>query len=162
MLRLLASYDAALPHFEDGRINYRGAESAPVLQAFVLAEGELLLLRRSEKMSYGGKWHGVAGFLDEVRPLQEKVFEELREELGVLPEHVAGMRAGDPAREQDQILLIVHPVLVEMRRKVPITLDWEHSEHRWIRPEDITAFDTVPNDDKMLARALAGTPLALD
>jgi hypothetical protein len=57
-----------LPKFLDGRIDYTDAKEAAVLNCFVMHDGELLLLKRSDKVShYKGVWHVVAGFLDEVK-----------------------------------------------------------------------------------------------
>ena len=49
---------------------------------------------------------------------------------------------------------IVHPILVELKSLPQLKLDWEHTEHRWIKPEDINKFDIVPQIDKSLKRVL--------
>ena len=54
-----------LPKFEDGRINYTGCKRCPVLNCVVTYNGEVLLLKRSDKVAnYKGYWNFVAGFLD--------------------------------------------------------------------------------------------------
>lgn len=139
---------AGLPRFPDGRIDYSNAKAAPVVTVFVRCKGEILLLKRSEKVgTYRGKWNTVAGYLDELRPVREKVLEELREEAGILEKDISSIRFGEPFRTVDKKInrtWFVHPVIVELREKT-CKIDWEHTEFRWIRPEELKDFDTVPN-----------------
>ena len=44
--------------------------------------------------------------------------------------------------------------LVELRRKIDVNLDWEHVEFKWIKKDEISKFDTVPNLIESLKRAL--------
>ena len=67
-----------LPKFEDGRIDYTSSKKAPILLCFVKFQEKILLVKRSNKVgNYQGKWNVVAGFIDEPKPLKEKVLEEL-------------------------------------------------------------------------------------
>jgi len=137
-----------LPRFPDGRINYSNAQTAPVVTIFVRCKCEILLLKRSEKVAtYRGKWNVVAGYLDELRPVREKVLEELREEIGVSERDITSIRFGEPFEILDKSInktWFVHPVLIELKEKT-CKPDWEHTEYRWIRPEELKDFDTVPN-----------------
>ena len=89
ILDLLKKFSKKLPHFEDGRINYSDSNEAPVVTIFVKYKNEILLLKRSDKVrTYREKWNTIAGYLDEVKPLKEKVLEELREEIGVIEKNI--------------------------------------------------------------------------
>ena len=87
----------SLPRFPDGRINYTGAKKAAVLLCAVKHDDKILLLKRSDKVgNYRGKWNLVAGFLDQPRPVREKVLEEIREELGLSEEQINDITVGEP------------------------------------------------------------------
>ena len=84
ILGIIQKFSKKLPHFPDGRINYSSSRTAPVINVVVKHKDKILLLKRSDKVStYKGKWQTVAGYLDEVKPIKEKVLEELKEEIGV-------------------------------------------------------------------------------
>ena len=50
----------------------------------------------------------------------------------------------------------MHPVLVELKNKVEIMIDWEHTEYKWIKVDELKKFDTVTNLDKSLKAVLEG------
>lgn len=86
---ILDYFDTTLPKFDDGRIDYTGAKISFVLNAFVHYNGQLLLLKRSKKVgSYHGKWNGVAGYLDEKKSLEMKVYGEIEEEIQVKKDNI--------------------------------------------------------------------------
>ncbi|MBI2138580.1 NUDIX domain-containing protein [Candidatus Woesearchaeota archaeon] len=148
---LINHFSKTLPHFPDGRIDYSGAAKAPVVIVFVKCGKNILLLKRSGKVrAYRRKWQAVAGYLDEIKPLKQKALEELREEAGISPEQIKSWKFGTPYTFNDKRYKkewIVYPVLVELKKKPAIKIDWEHTEYRWINPKDITKFDRVKNVD---------------
>lgn len=154
-LELLAR---GLPRFPDGRIDYSDAKVAAVVTVFVRLGERILLLKRSDKVgSYRGKWNTVAGYLDELKPPRLKALEELREELGITEDDIASIKAGDPYEFTDATLgrtWLVNPFLVDLKGEPEITLCWEHTEYKWIRPEELGGFDVVPRLEKSLERAL--------
>ena len=50
---------------------------------------------------------------------------------------------------------IVTPVLVELKDKPEIKLDWEHTEFEWIKPEEMKNYDTVVSLDKSLEKVIS-------
>ncbi len=40
-----------------------------------------------------------------------------------------------------------------VKKKPIIKLDWEHTEYRWIKPQKMKDFDTVPGLEKSLENA---------
>jgi len=42
---------------------------------------------------------------------------------------------------------------VDLKKKPDIKLNWEHTEYRWIKPEELKKFDIVPSLDNSLKRA---------
>ncbi len=154
ILRVIKKFRQELPKFPDGRINYRRSKEAPVLNVFLKYKNKILILKRSGKvLAYKEKWNSIGGFLDEVKPVGEKVLEETKEETGIDNENIIKIKIEKIIKYEDvkinRIWLIV-PVLVELKEKPEIELDWEHDEYKWIRPEEIRKYDTIPDLDKIL------------
>jgi len=157
---ILKDFSQKLPHFSDGRINYSNSDKAPVIICFVRYKDKILLLKRGQKVrTYKGKWNAVAGYIDEFKPLQEKALEEIQEELGVLGEQVEFVSFAEPYEFRDDKInktWIIFSVLTELKKEPKIKLDFEHTEYKWIKPEEITNFDIVANVDKSLKMVLNG------
>jgi len=154
---LLQKYSDAFPHFDDGRINYSNTHEAPVITVFVEYMGEVLLLKRSDKVrAYQGKWNSVAGYLDRIEPIKERVFGELKEELGISKNMIKRVRVAPMYSFTDQAIQItwhICPVVAQLNTKPEIKLDWEHTDFAWIKPEQLKEYDTAPNLDKSLEYA---------
>lgn len=146
--KLIEYFDKSLPHFKDGRIDYSYAREAAVLNVFVLYEGKVLLLKRSGRVrAYPHKWNSIGGYLDRVEPLWQSVVNELEEELGLDNALIETIHAGTPFSLYDEALDItwhIHPVRVTLLQEPEITLDWEHTDYRWIDPKEIEKYDTLP------------------
>lgn len=147
-----------LPRFKDGRIDYTHSSKAPVLICFIMFKGNILLLKRSDKVgTYKGKWSGVGGYLDEFKEVEDKALEEINEELGIKTDSVEKITLGKPYEYPDSEIgktWILHPVLVILKQEPTIYLDWEHTSFKWINPRDLTHYDLVPGIDESLRRVL--------
>lgn len=155
---IIQEFSEKLPKFFDGRIDYSNSDKAPVLTCFVKYQDQILLLKRSDKVRiYQGLWNTVAGYLDDLKPLKEKAFEEISEELGINRDNILKTILGASYEFHDkdaQKTWVIFPVLVELKNKPVIKLDWEHTEYKWIKPDDINNHDIVPNLDAALSRVL--------
>lgn len=155
---ILREFSEKLPRFPDGRIDYSTSDRAPVLTCFVKLAGKILLLKRSNRVrTHQGKWNTVAGYIDEPKPIRTKALEELREEIGISAKDVRQFKMGRPYEFFDadsKKTWLVHPVLVELKRRPELKLDWEHIEFKWISPEEVANYDTVPRLDESLKRVL--------
>ena len=126
-------------------------KEAKVVTCFLLRRlpggDEVLLLRRSQQVgTYRGRWAAVSGYLEEPDPLAQ-AYREIEEEAGLAHDDLTLLRAGEPLvvvdAEADR-RWIVHPFLFEVRPDARVRVDWEHTEARWVRPEEVSAFETVP------------------
>jgi 8-oxo-dGTP pyrophosphatase MutT (NUDIX family) len=132
---------------------------AKVVTCFLLrrtsAGDEVLLLRRSQQVgTYRGRWAGVSGYLEEADPLAQ-AYREVEEEAGLTRADVSLLQAGEPIGVLDAEAgrrWIVHPFLFEVRPDAEVLVDWEHTEARWVPPEEVFAFETVPQLAEALAR----------
>jgi len=149
IMKIVGMFDEILPKFPDGRIDYSGSDAAPVVIVFLKYKNEILLLKRSEKVrEHRGRWDVVAGYIDEIKPVREKVLEEVKEETGIGEDNVLAMRIGEGYKAVEKEISktwFVLPVLVELKNKPDIKLDWEHEEYRWVEAEELKNFDTSPN-----------------
>ena len=126
-----------------------------VVTSIIICDGRILLLRRSDTMkSMPGLWSGVSGRMERDEAPLERARTEICEELGILADtlllRVVGETITISAEEQQWH---VHPFLFEAT-DIDITLNSENAEYRWIKPEDITEYDTVPGLDVVLLRLL--------
>ncbi|MBN2603345.1 MAG: NUDIX domain-containing protein [Candidatus Thermoplasmatota archaeon] len=158
IIKLVKKFADKLPIFSDGRIDYSNAKTAIVVTVFIKFNKKILLLKRSDKVStYRGKWNTVAGYIDEIKPVEEKIYEELKEELGIERENIKNLKLKQPFSFKDNKInrtWIINPALVELNKKPEIKLDWEHVEYKWINPRDIDSYDTVPNLKVSLKKGL--------
>jgi isopentenyldiphosphate isomerase len=154
MLAIIKGFADKLPKFPDGRIDYSDSDTAPVIIVFVKYQDKILLLKRSNKVrAYRGKWNTVAGYLDELKPLREKALEEVQEELGINEDNILLFRIGESYEFTDVEVnktWIVNPCLIELKDEPVIKLDWEHTEYKWIKPEELREFDVVSKLDTSL------------
>jgi len=158
ILKTIEEFSKKLPKFQDGRINYSNSDVAPVITVFIRHKNRILLLKRSEKvLTYKGKWNMVAGYLDELKPIREKIEEEIREELGITENIIHLIKMGEAYEFRDNKIgktWIIFPVLAEFKNEPEVKLDWEHTEYKWIKPEELENFDIVPNLNESLKRVI--------
>lgn len=144
----------ALPRFPDGRIDYTFSDIAPVLSIFVRFNDDFLLLKRSDKVgNYKGKWNVVAGYLDEPKSVESKTLDEFKEELGIEESMIESISFGKRYEIQDKFLkksFIVYPVMISLKEKPSIKLDFEHTEFRWIKLSELKDYDTIPDLENSL------------
>jgi len=130
-------------------------EYKSVITAFLISDKKILLLRRSEKVgTHKGKWAAVSGYLEGSEDPLQRAQIEIQEELGLSPEYISLVREGEALRacdEQTKTVWIVHPFLFETRSNT-IRLDWENAECRWIHPNELRSYETVPKLEETFDR----------
>ena len=160
ILNIIKNFSEKLPRFSDGRIDYSNSDIAPVVIVFIKYKNEILLLKRSDKVrTYQGKWNMVAGYLDEVKPIQEKALEEIQEETKIDKKNILSIQIREPYKFIDSEIKktwIIVPALAELKNKCEIKLDWEHSEYKWINPNKLKNFDVVSNLLESFKKAIGG------
>jgi 8-oxo-dGTP pyrophosphatase MutT (NUDIX family) len=128
-----------------GAVDLEQVEGVEVVTSLLQREdGKLLLLQRSSRVgSFAGRWAGVSGFL-ESGPPEEQARREIVEETGLAAADLELRASAEPIYVRDgQRGYIVHPFLFSARRS-DVRLDWEHSELRWVAPQEIGSYPTVP------------------
>ncbi|NCF75307.1 MAG: NUDIX domain-containing protein [Xanthomonadaceae bacterium] len=154
---IIKKFSEKLPKFSDGRIDYSNSDKAPVLVCFKY-QNDILLLKRSDKVrTYQGLWNTVAGYLDEPKPVIQKAYEEVSEEISVGKKNILKTKIGDSFKFYDKDIKkiwIIFPVLIELKFKPAIKLDWEHTDYKWIKIREIKKYNVIPHLDKTLAKVL--------
>ena len=125
-----------------------------VVTGFLRHAGRVMLVRRSERVStFRGRWAGISGYLESEQPL-DQARQEIREETGLRDEQftlVCEAPTLEVPDSETRTCWIVHPFLFDVEDVDAIHLDWEGTELRWVSPNELQAYPTVP----ALAEALA-------
>jgi 8-oxo-dGTP pyrophosphatase MutT (NUDIX family) len=111
-----------------------------VALAFVEKNNKYLLVKRSQENSTPGKWCTVSGQIEKGENPQQAAKRELKEEtnLRAKPLEKASYYIG----EAEKGFWRLEPVLMKYKSG-EIDLNWELSEHKWIKPRKAADFDTA-------------------
>lgn len=138
-----------------GQTDFTNIRYAPVVNCVLFHEGKILLVKRSSDLKfYPNVWNGISGFLDDEKSFDEKVKEEILEEVGVTEENIISIRRGEIFHQEELAYgktWIVHPVLVEVNTDA-VTLDWESQQYRWLSIDEAKTLDLLPGFDEVLKR----------
>ncbi len=119
-----------------------------VVTSFLEHAGKILLLRRSDRVStYRGRWAGVSGSIDSGHSPEQQARVEILEETQLADADVRLLAVGEPLSIDDAETgrrWLVHPFRFVVLHPERIQTDWEHVESRWIDPENLKDFETVP------------------
>ena len=123
-------------------------EEKRVVTCFLEYDKKIPLLRRSERVgTYRGRWAGISGYIEEGNTPYQQALEEIKEETGLDREDVKLIKEGQPLEVVDEQMgrkWVVYPFRFQLMEPGKIEMDWEHTELRWIAPEDIGKYETVP------------------
>lgn len=117
-----------------------------VVHAIVEQDGKLLLVKRSGKISEGGKWSLPSGFMDRDETAAQSVLRELKEETG-WEGKVASLFfiKTDPHRpHEDRQNVSFHFLVTPLRKSGDA--DWESTEVSWVPIAELPAEDAYAFD----------------
>jgi NADH pyrophosphatase NudC (nudix superfamily) len=122
-----------------GQVDFTGLRYAPVVNTVATYKGKILLAQRSHELRhYPGWWNGISGYLDDHLDIAAKVYEELREEVGLHAHHVKSIRIERPliqeAPEYGKTWLVIPVLAIVTTDK--ITLNWEAADAGWFTPAE--------------------------
>lgn len=140
-----------------GQVDFSNARWAPVVNSVISYKNKILLVERNSQLNfYPGYWNGVSGFLDDEKSLEEKVKEELREELEMGESHILSIHLCDIFDQEEpkyNKTWIVHAVMVKIDTD-EVKLDWEAQKYAWVTPEEIKNYKLLPGFDRVLEAVL--------
>jgi len=115
----------------------------------------ILILKRSDKVkSMKCLWAGVSGIIEEndTTPLA-RAKTEILEETGINEEEIELLKANKQikieAAQYKNHEWNIFPFLFKTKNP-EIKLNWENSEFKWIKPNEIKNYETVPELEKIL------------
>lgn len=119
-----------------------------IVDAIVVKDGKILLVKRSGKILEGGKWALVGGFIDRDENLEQALKREVLEETGwsvKTPNLFRIISKPDRPNEDRQNIAFIYICEADQLVGKP---DWESDEQKWFKlnnlPE-VFAFDHLEN-----------------
>jgi len=129
-----------------------------IVTCFLKNGDKILILKRSDRVkSMKNLWAGISGIIENNESPLERTKIEIFEELGIeasqikLLKESAMMRIISPQYENHE--WEVYPFLFSVENP-KIKLNWENSEYKWVKVEEISNYETVPSLDKVLSNLL--------
>jgi 8-oxo-dGTP diphosphatase len=126
--------------------------------SFLESDGEILILLRSKKVrTYKHTWGGVSGLIDPGHTADEQAVQEIAEETGLAPTDIQLIKKGEPLiidEETRNLRKVVYPYLYHISNRNKVKIDWEHTEYKWIKPEEMHKYPTMPQLKETLDRVL--------
>ncbi len=129
-----------------------------IVTCFLKSGDKILILKRSDKVkSMKSLWAGISGIIENNESPLERTKIEIFEELGIdasqikLLKESVKMRIISPQYENHE--WEVYPFLFSVENP-KIKLNWENSEYKWVKAEEISNYETVPSLDKVLSNLL--------
>ncbi len=120
-----------------------------VVTCFLMYKKKILLLKRSNHVkTYKGHWAGISGYVEKTEEPFETAVKEIVEETGLKTTDFKLVKRGKPIKFKSNhggkfFHWAIYPFLFSTATK-KIQIDWEHTDYKWILPEGITNFQTVP------------------
>jgi 8-oxo-dGTP diphosphatase len=114
---------------------------ATVIGIVKFGEKILLLKRNPNRHSSPNKWQSVSGFIEEREAAEDAVLREVKEETDLEGKIIKVGRAFEVTDDWGRWIIIPFLISVDSN-KVKIGLE-EHSEYKWVKPEEINNFDCV-------------------
>ena len=142
-MSLLKNGDRLKVNADTGEIEVDAVKESEVVTCVLMHEGKLLALKRSMKVSTNqGMWAGVSGYIESGDRPFDTAIKEIKEEVAI--EHPRLIRSAPmySIRTGDRLWRI-HPFLFESPTD-EVTIDWEHTEYRWIEPQEAESMLIVP------------------
>jgi 8-oxo-dGTP pyrophosphatase MutT (NUDIX family) len=128
--------------------------STKIVTCFLTNDDKILLLKRSNKVkSMKGLWAGISGIIEKNEEPLVRAKIEIFEELGIKDDEIKllknskKMRIISPQYENHE--WEVYPFLFEADNP-KIKLNWENSDYKWIKADEISNYQTVPSLEQVL------------
>lgn len=155
IVALISTY----PKFDDGRIDYHTARVCPVVNCVVRCGDMVLMTRRGEEvLAYPNMINGISGFIDEIKPLEDVVYQELIEELGLGKEDVKELNVFPKIVQVDDELnreWHVYPALAVVDEMFEPKINWENKEAVWMTIEQAKSQELMRGFREVLDVALS-------
>jgi len=117
-----------------------------VVDALILKDDKILLIKRTKKLVEGGKWALVGGFVERDETLKEAVEREVMEESGYKIKNIELLRVIDnpnrPGEDRQNIAFIFTAEALEKTGEA----DWEVDDQKWFDLDKLPTREEVAFD----------------
>jgi len=133
--------------------------STNIVTSFIKNDDKILILQRSDKVkSMKCLWAGVSGIIEkqDKTPL-DRAKTEIREETGIneneieLLKSIEQIKIGSAQYKNHEWNIFA---FLFKTKNPKVKLNWENSEFKWIKPNEIKNYETVPELEKILFNLL--------
>ncbi|HUL39494.1 MAG TPA: DUF126 domain-containing protein [Methanomassiliicoccales archaeon] len=132
-----------------GTVDIQGVKGHRVVTSLLTHKGRLLVLKRSDKVSTCRRmWAGVSGYIEPGEEPLQTAIKEIGEETAI--SYAKLLRTGSVLSvRQEGTIWVIHPFLFESPTD-QVTIDWEHTEYRWVLPSQTEDLVLVPGFKRLL------------
>ena len=132
--------------------------STRIVTSFIKNSNKILILKRSNKVrSMKGLWSGVSGIIENNENPKDRAKIEIFEEIGITKDEISFIKSVEKIKisspQYENHEWEVFSFLFETK-ETKIELNWENSEYKWIKVDELKNYKTVPNLDKILFNLL--------
>ena len=125
-----------------------------IVTSFIKNDDKILILKRSDKVkSMKCLWAGISGIIENNETPLTRAKIEIFEEAGIHEEQIELLKAiqqikiSSPQYKNHE--WNIFPFLFKAKNP-EIKLNWENSDFKWIEPNEIKNYETVPELEKIL------------
>ncbi len=153
-ISLLRDGDRAIVDGNSGTVELPEVEGKEVVTCVLRKGDRILILRRSEEVgTFRGRWAGVSGYVEAGEKPLDTAYKEMAEEARVTQAELV-TEAEPLLIRSGQVIWTIHAFLFGVKN-AQVRTDWEHTEHRWIRPNELRDFDIVPGFERVVSLLLS-------
>ncbi|MDH3360851.1 MAG: NUDIX domain-containing protein [Nitrosopumilus sp.] len=132
--------------------------STKIVTSFIKNDDLLLILKRSNKVkTMKGLWAGISGIIEKNEEPLQRAKIEIFEEVGLKDDQITLVKSAEVMRVNSPQYINheweIFSFLFESHNST-IILNWENSDFKWIKVEELKDYETVPSLQKVLFNLL--------
>ena len=132
--------------------------STKIVTSFIKNNEKLLILKRSDDVkTMKGLWAGISGIIEKNEEPLQRAKIEIFEEVGITDDQITLVKSAKVMRVNSPQYLDheweIFPFLFESNNPT-IILNWENSDFKWIKANELKDYETVPSLQKVLFNLL--------
>ncbi|MHA7734419.1 NUDIX domain-containing protein [Nitrosopumilus sp. S6] len=132
--------------------------STKIVTSFIKDNEKLLILKRSEEVkTMKGLWAGISGIIEKNEEPLKRAKIEIFEEVGITEDEITLVKSAEEMRinspQYQNHEWEIFPFLFEAKNPT-IKLNWENSDFKWIKVDELKNYETVPSLEKVLFNLL--------
>jgi ADP-ribose pyrophosphatase YjhB (NUDIX family) len=123
-----------------------------VVTSIIENKNRILILKRSERVkSFRHNWAGVSGYFEKNEDILSRALIEIYEETKINKRDLILKKILNETKIiiNNEKMLTIQPFFFSSKTK-NISLNWENSDFKWIKEDQIKNYDTVPKLTELL------------